>query len=285
MSKIVRSAVLPREIMFLPRVMLRLPSAIVRLSFAVLSLIYVGGTVALGFTATSFSGLQFEIPGPAPVIAENTQLVPVVFGPMPLTDFDMVSQAPVAVDQVEDALQVAEIEAETKVIVEPSVQNTAKDVRVIAQSTDVQDQTPEFKVAAVNPATISMPVAAAPIRQSLIEMSPVNVYRADERFHAANPEATTPPIPLSRAKRPILQVIPASVAVIVPVRSVSIDPLLNDDADGTWPRRLDQVNARQNLEKFVFAQNQQSNIFLMEVNIEGWGIEKLFVPSTNVGEE
>lgn len=260
--------------------------ALIQPSLAILGLVCVGGTAAFALTMTSFSGAEVEIPSVTPLAVEVEREAPVVFGPMPAPEFNVVADAPDAAQTTDSQVEVANEGL--------SLEAPPPEVRVIDATGAIEKplvvETPAaLEVASIDPEPASVqqvpkmePLAQA--TQTLIEMAPVAVYRPDERFNSANPQATVPPVPLGRDKRPILQVTPAAVAAIVPARSVSLDPLLSDAADGTWPRRLDQVNARQNLVEFATAHNHSSNVFVMDVKIEGWGLERLFTPPANVGE-
>ncbi|MCB9994295.1 MAG: hypothetical protein H6873_11645 [Hyphomicrobiaceae bacterium] len=91
--------------------------------------------------------------------------------------------------------------------------------------------------------------ASEPVEVALIDMKPVGVIHFDE---GDAPIDLTAPIPAPRENRPILVPVPVPVdATIVAARSISLDPLVNESADGSWPRRLDQVNARAELENTV----------------------------------
>lgn len=77
-------------------------------------------------------------------------------------------------------------------------------------------------------------------------------------------QSVVPPIPASVSLRPIMPVYPANVAVIQVARSVSGDPLVHDQVPGSWPRRLDQVNALAGAEQFIVAQGTQASLFLRD---------------------
>lgn len=61
------------------------------------------------------------------------------------------------------------------------------------------------------------------------------------------------PMPASATSRPVTVVRPLSVANVQPARDVSLDPLVHVQVQGSWPRRLDQINARGNGN--IFMQN------------------------------
>ncbi len=77
-----------------------------------------------------------------------------------------------------------------------------------------------------------------------------------------DPAPGVAPVPAPLSHRPVLVVYPASYDLIRVARSVSGDPLVHDDAPGSWPRRLDQVNALAGAEQIIMARQAGSNIFL-----------------------
>ncbi len=66
-----------------------------------------------------------------------------------------------------------------------------------------------------------------------------NLFPASERFAVA-------PMPVSANLRPVMVVHPQSVAIVQPARDVSLDRLVHVQAQGSWPRRLDQINSADN---------------------------------------
>lgn len=63
------------------------------------------------------------------------------------------------------------------------------------------------------------------------------------------------PLPAPISARPVLAVQPANVVIVQAARDVSIDHLVHVDVQGSWPRRLDQINIA-----------SQNNIFM-----QNWG--------------
>lgn len=51
------------------------------------------------------------------------------------------------------------------------------------------------------------------------------------------------PTPAPASARPVLSVRPADVSVVRTMQDVSVDRLVHVDVQGSWPRRLDQINA------------------------------------------
>lgn len=51
------------------------------------------------------------------------------------------------------------------------------------------------------------------------------------------------PVPAPWSLRPVLEVRPADVSRVRAARDVSVDRLVHKNAQGSWPRRLDQINA------------------------------------------
>ncbi len=77
-----------------------------------------------------------------------------------------------------------------------------------------------------------------------------------------NPVATRPPVPAPISHRPVLAVYPRDVALIRSARLISGDPLVHQLVPGSWPRRLDQINALASVEKYIVAQGGDSSSFL-----------------------
>lgn len=95
---------------------------------------------------------------------------------------------------------------------------------------------------------------------------------------------TMVPIPMPVHQRPHIAVVPRGVEIVTPARSVSVDPMVHDFAPGSWPRRLDQVNARANVEDYVTAEIFPDSMFLSDwIEITDQYGTRL-VPRANVGE-
>ena len=89
-----------------------------------------------------------------------------------------------------------------------------------------------------------------------------------------NPVASHAPVPAPVSHRPILTVYPRDVALIWSVRAVSGDPLVHQLVPGSWPRRLDQVNALASAERYIVAQGSDSSSFVkawIEVRADSGG--------------
>ncbi|MCB1516981.1 MAG: hypothetical protein KDJ19_05115 [Hyphomicrobiaceae bacterium] len=154
----------------------------------------------------------------------------------------------------------------------------------VANSEPASPQVPPEPEAEAVPAAPA-PIDAAPspdeVEVALIDMKPVTVIHFDE---GDGPIDLTPPIPMPRENRPRLVPVPVPVdATIVAARSVSLDPLVSDFADGSWPRRLDQVNARNNLETTVASGSQPVLPYLVSwIEVEN-GPRPHPIPLRNVG--
>ncbi len=79
------------------------------------------------------------------------------------------------------------------------------------------------------------------ISASIMVIGPVVLPEPDVQAPLSVPLVA--PVPAPRSARPILPVFPASVSMMRSVQDVSGDPLVHVDAPGSWPRRLDQINA------------------------------------------
>lgn len=141
---------------------------------------------------------------------------------------------------------------------------------------------PEPVAVPAAPAQIDAPPAPDDVEVALIDMKPVTVIHFDE---GDAPIDLTPPIPAPRENRPRLVPVPVPVdASIVAARSVSLDPLVSDFAEGSWPRRLDQVNARNNLETTVVSGSQPVLPYLVSwIQVEN-GPRPRPIPVRNVGQ-
>jgi len=57
---------------------------------------------------------------------------------------------------------------------------------------------------------------------------------------------------------------PSEVTSIKRLRRVSADPMVHNEVEGSWPRRLDQVNVRRSVERYVADRINPNNVFMSD---------------------